>query len=159
MLFKKLVCYRDVYSKNVTAHDLTVSVDLFTLYDALSWMICILPWTNLCMALYFVPINVKNDLQYLLSGWCTYCVRTWYTYSYWQMILNAGHPTSQGVGCGLVSVHRSKRCRFHCHTSTTVCWDTQRVSSWATAPQPSQTDEGHRTWVSLSVEIYLILVK
>jgi hypothetical protein len=94
-------------------------------------------------------ICTKSDLQYLFPGWCTSCTWTWCTHNYWQWSLDVRHPASQGVGRGLVSVHRSERCRFHCHTGTALCWDTQRVSPWATAPQPSKTYKGHRTRVSL----------
>ena len=87
----------------------------------------------------------------MLSGWCTYCAWSWCAHNYWQWSLNTGHPASQGVGCSLVSVHCSKCCRFHCHAGTTLCWDTQRVSSRASAPQPSKTHKGHWTWVSIRV--------
>lgn len=92
-----------------------------------------------------------KKLQHLLSGWCTYCAWSWCARNYWQWSLNTGHPASQGVGCSLVSVHCSKCCRFHCHTGTTLCRDTQRVGPWASAPQPSKTYKGHWTWVSLHV--------
>ena len=92
-----------------------------------------------------------RKLQHLLSGWCTYCAWSWCAHNCRQWSLNTGHPASQGVGCSLVSVHCSKCCRFHCHPGTTLCWDTQRVSPWASAPQPSKTYKGNWTWVSLHV--------
>lgn len=113
----------------------------------------------MCRPICHVNIHTKNELQYLFPGWYTSCAWTRCTHNYWQWILYVRHPASQGVGRGLVSVHRSKRCRFHCHKGATLCWDTQRVSPWTTAPQPSKTYKGHRTRVSLLCKNTYMLVE
>ena len=99
---------------------------------------------DICMLLIIKIIAVT----YFALGWCPYCARTWSEHYNWQWSLHTWYPASQGVGCGLVSVHRSECCRLHCHEGTTVCRDAQGVNPRATAPQPSQTYKGYRTRVS-----------